>query len=168
MGHRGKKRHRHTELHRACETADVEAVSHCIRPDLIDTGDKDGQTPLMFACQRGSVDVARVLLEHRANVSCRDNEGRTALHWASFKVDMPEMIALLTNYGADPDVLSNLGLTALHYASMLGFPENARALLQAGADPALRYQGLTASELAKKYEQETVTQAIAGSTPLTS
>ena len=43
-------------------------------------------------------DVAKFLLEKRANVNAKDNYGRTPLHVAS-AVDYPEMVQLLIEHG---------------------------------------------------------------------
>jgi ankyrin repeat protein len=114
----------------------------------------------MFACQRGNVEVARLLLKKAANVHCRDNNGRTALHLAAFKTDLPEIVSLLASHGADPNATTELGLGPLHYTAILGFPKNAQALLEAGANPRLTYEGLIAVELAEKYHQDRVVKVL--------
>jgi hypothetical protein len=60
------------------------------------------QTPLFFACDRGNVEIAKLLIEHGAEVSIKDNfYGATPLTWAMNKKN-PEMIALLISSGVDP------------------------------------------------------------------
>jgi len=41
--------------------------------------DNDGWTPLHYAAKKCHVDVARVLLDHGADLTIRDNKGRTPL-----------------------------------------------------------------------------------------
>ena len=42
---------------------------------------KEGETALIVACARGCTDSVRYLIEHKADLSCRDKKGNTALHW---------------------------------------------------------------------------------------
>ncbi len=59
-----------------------------------------GATPLFFACDRGSVEVVKVLLEHGADVNVQDTFYRaTPLAWALNK-GKPEIIKLLVEGGA--------------------------------------------------------------------
>ena len=46
-------------------------VTQCVFSKLMQ--DEDGDTPLIRACQRGHVETARVLVEHRANVDQQSN-----------------------------------------------------------------------------------------------
>jgi ankyrin repeat protein len=47
----------------------------------------------------GNLEVARLLLEHGAEVNARDEEGLTPLDWAGTYVTMPAMIELLRSHG---------------------------------------------------------------------
>jgi ankyrin repeat protein len=42
---------------------------------------KEGETALIIACARGSVDSVRTLIENKADLDVRDRRGNTALHW---------------------------------------------------------------------------------------
>ncbi|RYG41581.1 ankyrin repeat domain-containing protein, partial [archaeon] len=71
-----------TALHRAAARGRVAVVRHLLRqpgidPSLLDVADS---TPLMYACQRGRLDVARLLLETVSRVGDVDVKGNTALH----------------------------------------------------------------------------------------
>jgi len=48
----------------------------------IDTIDDYGQTPLMYSARNNSADTARLLLEHGADRSIADNDGKTAYDFA--------------------------------------------------------------------------------------
>jgi ankyrin repeat protein len=48
----------------------------------VNVHDKDHNTPLCTAATFGHIDAVRVLLDHHADVKCRDTEGRTLLHTA--------------------------------------------------------------------------------------
>ena len=56
------------------------------RPSDINKGDQFGRSPLMFAVLADRLDCAELLLKNGAKVNFEDNGGRTALHWAAYKV----------------------------------------------------------------------------------
>jgi len=73
-------------------------------------------TPLMVALAAGSVDAARVLIEHGANAHARDSFGRTPMSIAIF--DCPQAIELLLGAGVDINEQTRFGtplLTAARY-----------------------------------------------------
>ena len=61
---------------------------------------RDYETALHVACSRGCVELARMLLEAKANPSATDVLGRTPL-LASCLADSPECAELLLAAGAD-------------------------------------------------------------------
>ena len=116
-----------------------------------------GETPLMTCARTGSVDALRALFDHGAsNVEAREkSHGQTALMWAAAQAD-PEVVRLLLSHGADAGARSDShllpvslgggnpfeqyhmepqrGSTPLLFAARNGRIENARLLLDAGAD----------------------------------
>lgn len=44
--------------------------------------DEEKCTPLLLAAAQGCFQVVSLLLERGADVTCKDNSGRTPLHWA--------------------------------------------------------------------------------------
>lgn len=69
--------------------------------------DNAGFTPLQGACSRGSIDIARLLLEYGANHSDAPS-GIHPLHEAVENGDT-EMVRLLLSYGADPMLATYAG-----------------------------------------------------------
>jgi ankyrin repeat protein len=57
----------------------------------------DGATPLIEAARQGDLPVVKALLEAGANVSARDNDGKTALQQPKAK---PEIVAALKEAAA--------------------------------------------------------------------
>jgi cytochrome c2 len=57
--------------------------------------------PLHQAAERGSIEAARLLLDHGADVDARDRFGWPAIQYAGYK-DRTEMIAFLREMGAGP------------------------------------------------------------------
>lgn len=71
-----------TALHRAAARGRVVAVQYLLQQPGIDPSllDVAGCTPLMHACSRGHLEVARLLLETVSKVGDVDMRGNTALH----------------------------------------------------------------------------------------
>jgi ankyrin repeat protein len=64
---------------------------------VIDARDDDGRTSLSMAVERGKIEVARLLLEHSADVNARDELGKTPSQYT----DQQEILQLLSEYGAE-------------------------------------------------------------------
>lgn len=115
-----------------------------------------GETALMACARTGTADALEALLDHGAKVNAREaSYGQTALMWASTQ-ENPEAVRVLLAHGADVQAHSdshllpvNLGdgdpfedyvlqpqrgSTPLLFAARHGRMENARLLLDAGAD----------------------------------
>ena len=99
-----------------------------------------GQTPLHIASQVGHVDVARLLIEHGADVAAQRRDGMRPLHQASERGDV-DMAWLLIEHGADVAAQEWDGATPLHRASERGHVDMARLLIEHGADAAARREG---------------------------
>ncbi len=87
----------------------------------VDTGDSAGKgaTPLHYAAALGSADVARVLLEHCANIDAMALEGATPLHLAVSR-EKPDLVRLLLAYNAEVKRKDANGRTAIDLASFSG------------------------------------------------
>ena len=83
------------------------------RPDLmVDQVDFSGKSALAHAAASGNVQVAEVLLNHRANLNVQDQKGDTILSLATKAGCLP-MVELLLKFGAEIDVPNNQKFTAL-------------------------------------------------------
>ncbi|MCY4025992.1 MAG: ankyrin repeat domain-containing protein [Acidobacteria bacterium] len=90
--------------------------------------------PLADAARRADWGVVRALVERGADVTERQGDGATALHWAAYW-DEVELAGLLIEAGADVDAANDLGVTPLWAAAENGGAAMAQRLLDAGADP---------------------------------
>lgn len=52
-------------------------------PELLDSPDDDGLTPLHLAVIQGNMELLRWLLAGKANVNALDNECHSVVHWAT-------------------------------------------------------------------------------------
>jgi len=108
-----------------------------------------GMTPLMYACQRGSTDVVRDLLERGANPNKTDKNNLTALHRACNRGYL-DIVKLLIEKGAQIDVRYSDGITPLHIACIHGYADIVEFLINNGADIGiLTPDGRTAWQIAK-------------------
>lgn len=74
-----------------------------------------------------------MLLDHGADIAARDNEGATALHYAT-KSSEEDVIQFVLDQGCDIESTDNLGRLALHIAIKYVMPEACEFLLKNGAD----------------------------------
>lgn len=109
--------------------------------DNMDTEvDRDGRTPLINAAAMKENDVARLLLEHGADVNFQDSVGYSSLHFASRDHNL-ELMMLLIDYDTDIELRDDWGNTSLSNAVYYRTPqrlEAIRLLLDHGADPDLK------------------------------
>lgn len=95
----------------------------------LEVGDKDFKaTALMYAC--GHIDIVLMLLDAKVNVDARDNQGMTALMWASSSGLVATVKALISE-GADTELKDDDGMTAVAWATTTGHTEIAELLIGA-------------------------------------
>lgn len=87
-------------------------------------------TALTYAARDGFTEIARLLVDHGADVNWVDGEGVTPLILASFK-NHRELVQLLLDQGADVTVRDQWNQTALDYALRRGEADAIAQLLQA-------------------------------------
>jgi hypothetical protein len=129
-------------------------VLQVMRPELLDRLNSDGHSALWLALRLGLSDVATALLDKGVGVAegiltKRDEQGWTALHYASYYHWDTRVAERLLDRGADPNART-FGLleTPLHLASYAGLTGQIRLLKERGADGAARTKrGETAADL---------------------
>ncbi len=115
------------------------------------------ESPLMMAALKGSLDIARKLIERDADVN---KPGWAPLHYAATGGHV-EVIRLLLEHHAYIDAESPNGSTPLMVASMYGSSDTVRLLLESGADATLKNQlGLDARAFALKVGRQDVADMI--------
>ena len=103
-----------------------------------------GQSALMWAATRRNVEIARALLNKKANIKQRSTNGFTPLMFAAREGSV-EMSSLLLTAGADLDASSSKGITPLLAATVRGHVDLAMFFLDQGAkaDGAFEEAGYT-------------------------
>ena len=119
----------------------------------------EGFTPLNEAADGKNFEAILVLLEHNAEIDLADNCGRTPLYWALVSHNSPEksvdMLRLLLEHGADPNIRRDDHTTPLHDASSRGLVEAARLLLNHGTKVNEKDgKGMTPYQLAESDEMK--------------
>lgn len=146
------------ELFRASQNGDVVKIKTLLAslPDLANTENSDGLTPLGYAAHYGQAEAARLLLAHGADVNAVSHSkisfipSNTSLHAALAGERSVEVVRLLLEHGAATNILDSDGQNALHTAAFhTDQAELIELLLQHGADPsALSDEGQTALDIA--------------------
>ena len=92
-------------IHDAAAIGDLEKVKALLNanPDLVNSKDKGGWTPLLWATTSNHKDVAELLLANKADVDAADNMGNTALHFAELQ-KYGDVAELLRQHGGHESV----------------------------------------------------------------
>ena len=97
---------------------------------------KHKMTPLGIATRQGYLDVIKILLDAKADMSETDEDGATPLHIASENGDY-KIVDTLLKYDVKSrcvNQMKNKGASALYVAAQNGHDEICRKLLAVGAD----------------------------------
>lgn len=143
---------------------DTNAVAALLKNSATDADKPDhyGRTPLLWAAyvnysspartaeeDRKRGPIVQLLLANKVQIGTRDNDGWTALMWASWS-GLTQVTGILLEHGADTSTADRQGNTALALAAQRGNVDIVRLLLAKGADKTvLTRTGKTARELAR-------------------
>ncbi len=123
------------DIHEFAQKGDLNEVKALIEkdPDLVNARDKDGRTPLHWACRGVHLEVVKYLVEKGADVNAEDSNKIVPLHSLATR-NSAKAIAVLLDNGAHVDAKDYGGGTALHYAAMSDASDAVEILVAAGAD----------------------------------
>ncbi|CAH0556691.1 unnamed protein product [Brassicogethes aeneus] len=133
----------HYLLHVAVSNSNSECVKALVKGGaIVNFKDERGFTPLMLACSRKHVEMARLLIDLGADVNTASHiDGKTALHVCVQDVreqrSANALIELLIDHGADMNASSYQG-TVLFYSIILENRSASMAVIRHGAEVNLR------------------------------
>jgi len=117
-------------------------------------------TGLQVAASFGLEKITSMLLEKGADITAKDGDRLTALHWTA-KNGHEAVVRLLVEKGADVAAKDGNGRTALHWAAGNGHEVVVRLLVEKGADVAAKSKGgWTALQLAAENRHEAVVRLL--------
>ncbi|KAK2169711.1 hypothetical protein LSH36_7g00013 [Paralvinella palmiformis] len=147
-----------TPLHLACIIQNTYIVERLLeagaKPDGIQDGKFYVSTPLMTAAENNDVLAAKSLICSGADVNVKDWWQNTALLKA-VQIGSRELVTLLLEHKANPNVVNRFGGNSLHYAVVANHCDIMRVLIEAGCsinssgsqakDSTVRYSPLAAA-----------------------
>jgi ankyrin repeat protein len=135
-----------TALMRCAATGNLDAVKFLLArgADVNAKENRQGNRPLMWALSQKHSDIARLLINHKADVHARTNSGFTPLMFAAQQGDLESARTLLDS-GSDVNEATPDGDTPLLIAAASGHEAFSLFLLDKGANPnAAERNGITA------------------------
>jgi len=126
-------------LYNAALDGDIEVVKKYLETGFdVNQPNQDKQSLLMLAGFNGHTDLCEYLIKKGAHTEARDNNGRTALIFASTG-PFPQTVELLLQNDSNPNAVDNIEhFTPLMHAAAEGHIEVVKILVKAGADPSLK------------------------------
>ncbi len=123
------------QIHELAQKGDLEGVKTLIEqnPELVNARDKDGRTPLHWACRGVHLEVVKFLVDKGADVNAEDSNKVVPLHSLAIR-NSTEAIELLLARGADVDAKDYGANTALHHAAVYNAKYAVALLVKKGAD----------------------------------
>lgn len=116
-------------------------------PDIINQTNDQGFSPLILACYRGNVEVAKFLMDNVKDINYKSQEG-TALAGLSVKYNK-DLVEYILKKNANPNLADATGSTPLFWAVKFGNKELTELLLKYKADKTIKdSQGMTPFEYA--------------------
>ena len=119
------------EIHKAVTKGDMNKVVALLNdhPELLESKDNLGRTPLYVAAAHNQLDIATLLLANGADVNACDSQKHTPLIQSLWVFNHDKMLRLLLAKGADVNLSDEWKMTALAYAAKQGQIDDANILV---------------------------------------
>ncbi len=133
-----------SEVHLAAKEGDLEKLQNFVRSGgNINQSDRNGLTPLHYACLFGRSEAAEWMLEYGARVDLLSNDRKSALHFAAIGGHAKIIEILISSTKLSPNVRDANQRTPLHYAVLTDHLASAAMLIQKGSNPLDQQLGVT-------------------------
>ena len=125
----------------AAINGDVTTIQQALQQGVnIEYKGEDDWTALCWAITQENFELAKLLIENKANVNYQEQEGESVLMLAATtETENTELIQLLLDKGAVIDLKDAVGWTALMHAVSANNVNIAKVLLERGANPDIKY-----------------------------
>jgi len=100
---------------------------------LVNAGNKDKSTPLLYAASKGNLEIVKYLLEQGASLTVKGQYDYLPIHDAVYGKHF-EVLKYLVEAGSPLNEVSKVGNTPFIVAVKQDFPQGARYLLERGCD----------------------------------
>lgn len=125
------------EVFEAVEKGDVKRMQTLIKRGAdvnVRTEDKEGDTPLILAIDKGNAQMVKLLLQNGARVDMTEKSQNNTPLLIAVDRKRPEAVKMLLLHDADPNLFNVEKTTPLHLAVLHRSIETARQLVEHGAD----------------------------------
>ena len=146
------------EVSRSGTLEDIESI-YKTNPELINTQNESGYSPLTLACYRGNTAVAKFLAKKVKDINTGSKFG-TPLMAATYK-GYTDIVEVLLNNDAKTDLQDQNGETVAHYAVFFKKYNIIKLLVAAETNFDIpNARGQTAKDYAKMYNQEKINELL--------
>jgi hypothetical protein len=146
----------------AAKNGNLNAVQAILEkdPSMLNAKNRNGYTPLHWACMRAHWDVAKYLVQKGADLNVVGGDGGTQVNWAVHH-DNVDMIQFLFENGAKLNNQNQWGMTELHTAIWRGNINVVKFLLDQGSDPEIKTnEGWTAMHYAYRSGHDNIIEML--------
>ena len=144
----------HLDIHEACAMGYLNEVKRNIGENKNNTNlfSADGFTPLILACYFGYYDIVDFLIDKGAKINLKaKNESVVAPVNSAVASGNEQIVKLLLEAGANPNLTQQSGITPLHSAAYRGDEKICKLLVEYGSDVMARSDdGRTALDFANE------------------
>jgi uncharacterized protein len=150
----------------AINAGDLPALrTFLVQANVTEQRDRAGNTPLLYATEKGKLDIVQLLLARHADINAINNRNASALHIATYTGQLA-ITNILLDAGARVNGQDNQGYTPLMLATMAGRDDLVKLLLAYNASTRLRDNGgRTAQQIATDSGNSKIADLLLAPTP---